>query len=183
MKFCPECGSALPSETAKFCGNCGSKIPDAPSTQQQPEKVQPMPQGIVQAAPVQPELAQPFREEKNPLLAFFCSLVVPGLGQVYNGMTARGIAILIGTAIGLFIVVIPGVVVWLYGMVDAYTTAKKMNDREIPFLPTSTAHLILFFILAGFVILAVLFIVVVMVLSVFLAPLAHASMTAPAGLR
>jgi TM2 domain-containing membrane protein YozV len=86
-------------------------------------------------------------EEKSPLLALFCSLIIPGLGQVYNGKTARGIGIFLGSLFGL-ILIIPGIIVWIYGMYDAYSMAKKMNAGEIQFLSTKTAHLILFIILA-----------------------------------
>ena len=64
-------------------------------------------------------------EEKNAFLATVCSFFIPGLGQVYNGQTAKGVGIFAGTLAGLFLLIIPGLIVWVFGLYDAYTTAKK----------------------------------------------------------
>lgn len=152
MKYCPECGKSLPSETSSFCDNCGTNL-------------------NVTNPPRQKEPDQQIMEEKNPILALICSFFIPGLGQVYDGLTARGIAIFFGTVVGCFIFLIPGLLVWLYGMYDAYSTAQKMNAKEIPFLPTKTAHLILFIILAIFIIALVIFFVFMIIMSIIFAPL------------
>ena len=94
---------------------------------------------------------------------------------MYDGETARGVAIFTGTLVGFFIFIIPGLIVWIFGMYDAYSMAKKMNTREIPFKPTKTAHLIIFFILAAFIIALVIFIIVMAILSAFIAALSHTS--------
>lgn len=61
----------------------------------------------------------------------FCSSVIPGVGQVYNGESQKGLVLLLGTRLGLFLFLIPGLVVWIYSMYDAYLTAGKMN-KETP---------------------------------------------------
>ncbi|MGB9126859.1 zinc ribbon domain-containing protein [Methanoregula sp.] len=127
MKYCSECGKPLASETANFCENCGAKV----------NNTTPPPQPTVVIIP----------EEKNPVLAAVCSLLVPGFGQVYDGKMARGFAIFFGTVIGLICLIVPGVIIWLFGVYDAYSIAKKMNNKEIPFLPTKTAHLIIYIVL------------------------------------
>ena len=149
-KFCRECGKPL-EEGTKFCPNCGAKtnIPDH----------------LVQKEPIQVEMKElPYyvHEEKSPFIAVLCSFFIPGLGQVYDGGTARGFLIFLGTLVGLFIYIIPGIIVWIFGMYDAYSIAKKMNNKEIPFKPTKTAHLILFIILA-IIIVAIVFILVTLV--------------------
>jgi len=121
----------------------------------------------------QKEPIQAIQEEKSPFLATLCSFFIPGLGQVYDGETARGVAIFIGTLIGLFIFLIPGLIVWIFGMYNAYTTAKKMNNKEIPFKPTKTAHLLLFIILAVFLVGLVVFVILMAILSSFAATLPH----------
>jgi len=151
-KFCPECGKPLDKESSKFCDDCGASLKENPS---QP----------IEMIPLIPE-------EKNPFIAALCSFFIPGLGQVYDGEAARGIAIFIGTIVGA-IFIIPGIIVWLFGMYDAYSIAKKMNNKEIPFKPTKTAHLILFIILACFIIALILFILFVMVMSAIFSPMAH----------
>jgi TM2 domain-containing membrane protein YozV len=154
-KFCPECGKPA-DETSKFCNNCGANLNIIGPVQQK-------------------ESVQSVHEEKNPLLAVLCSFFIPGLGQVYDGKTARGIAVFFGTLAGLFIFLIPGLIVWIYGLYDAYSTAKKMNAKEIPFQPTKTAHMIIFFILAAIIIAIVVFMVLMVLLAAFVAAFPHTS--------
>jgi TM2 domain-containing membrane protein YozV len=85
--------------------------------------------------------------EKSPLLAALCSFVFAGLGQVYNGDVTRGFLVLIGTVVGTLFFIIPGFIVWLYGVYDAYVTAEKMNKGEIPYRETNTLHMILFVVI------------------------------------
>jgi TM2 domain-containing membrane protein YozV len=143
MKYCPECGKPLANEAAKFCDNCGAKLSAAPTITVQPPKSGTA--GSSTQGPV--TLVQPV-EEKSTAVAAICSLVIPGLGQVYDGKLERGLLIFFGTVIGFFLLFIPGLCVWAFGIYDAYDIACKMNNKEIPFLPTKTAHLILFVILA-----------------------------------
>lgn len=68
--------------------------------------------------------------EKSPVIAALCSIIFTGLGQVYNGYIGRGFVILLGTFIGSLLFVIPGLLVAIYGIYDAYKTAKRMNARD-----------------------------------------------------
>ncbi|EKF87047.1 hypothetical protein [Methanobacterium formicicum] len=69
----------------------------------------------------------------NPMLAVVISFFLPGIGSVYAGKTISGIVIFI-VAVLLFasvyflgaIAYILYIIVWLYGMYDAYTTAKTL---------------------------------------------------------
>jgi hypothetical protein len=72
---------------------------------------------------------------KNPEKAAVLSLVLPGLGQAYNGRSDEGAAIALGTGMCLMIYIIPGILVWAYGVYYAYTTAQRMNRSDIPFRP------------------------------------------------
>jgi hypothetical protein len=115
----------LPNPEIKFCNEYGTQINYlSPVDSKKPDQVH--------------------SEEKSPWGATICSFFIPGLGQVYNGETAKGIAVFFGTLIGFFIYFIPGLVVWLFGLYDAYIPAKKMNAGEIPFRPPKTAPMILF---------------------------------------
>ena len=69
----------------------------------------------------------------NPILALIISFFLPGIGTVYAGDIMKGIIIFIVAVIlralatiFLFGIVayILYVIVWLYGMYDAYTTAS-----------------------------------------------------------
>lgn len=101
----------------------------------------------------------PVREEKNPAFAAGLSLLFPGLGQVYNGETGKGVLVLFGVLAGLLVLLIPGVVVWLFGIYDAYTTARRMNAGTVPFREARLAVIVLFMIVwavAAFALLALL---------------------------
>ena len=107
------------------------------------------------------------RPQKNSWTALSYSSVLPGLGQVYNGQTAKGFAIFILTVAGLVAFLLPGIIVWLYGVYDAYTVAGKMNTGEIPFLETRTLSMILFIVFA----VAVIAIAVLIILSIVMSSL------------
>lgn len=67
----------------------------------------------------------------NPILALIISFFLPGIGSVYAGKVMMGIvifivALILGAAqfyLGI-IAWILYLIVWIYGMYDAYTTAK-----------------------------------------------------------
>jgi TM2 domain-containing membrane protein YozV len=78
---------------------------------------------------------QPAR--KNPVLAAFLSFVVCGLGQIYNGELLRGIVLFVLFAVLLVVfwalegnftigLLVP-IVLWIFGIVDAYRAATQMN--------------------------------------------------------
>jgi hypothetical protein len=50
------------------------------------------------------------------LLSFF----IPGLGQIVKGQVGKGILIFIVVGLGLVMLVIPGVIIWIWQIVDAY---------------------------------------------------------------
>lgn len=69
----------------------------------------------------------------NPILAVIISIFLPGIGSVYAGKTMMGIAIFVIYLIIIalyymlamnIILSIIALIVWIYGLYDAYTTAK-----------------------------------------------------------
>lgn len=69
---------------------------------------------------------------KNPGIAAVLSFFWTGVGQIYNGQIFKGIFLIILQAInGLLMFVVIGFItypiVWIWGMFDAYNTAKRMN--------------------------------------------------------
>jgi FlaG/FlaF family flagellin (archaellin) len=125
-KFCPTCGKPLQYENAEICPGCGVRI-------------QPPPQDT---------------EIRNPWIAVILSFFFLGWGQWYNGKTWDGVR-LFGAAIGTYIVFFLAIflfsglpalvglftlvlflvilVIWIYGMYDAYRTAEQINRREVEF--------------------------------------------------
>lgn len=63
--------------------------------------------------------------KKDKTLAGIFSFLIPGLGQIYAGKTARGIAFFIATAIGYIVFIIPGVIIWIINIFDAIKQAEK----------------------------------------------------------
>jgi TM2 domain-containing membrane protein YozV len=71
---------------------------------------------------------------KNPGVAAVLSFFFAGLGQIYNGQIGKGILLIVLQAVNAFLMtIIVGFItypiVWIYGMVDAYKTASKINMR------------------------------------------------------
>ena len=50
------------------------------------------------------------------LLSFF----IPGLGQIVKGQVGKGILAFIGVGFGMIMLLIPGVIIWIWQIVDAY---------------------------------------------------------------
>lgn len=103
-KFCPECGAAI--------GGGGG-----------PRQIG----GTIDSS------AALLFNKKSEALALTLSLLIPGLGQIYNGQTTKGIIMLVAAIlvaiVGVLLIIplIVYVVLWIYGMYDAYTTAKEYN--------------------------------------------------------
>jgi len=49
-----------------------------------------------------------------------CSLFVPGLGQMIKGEIAKGICFFVFTPIGYICLILPGLALHLYSVIDAY---------------------------------------------------------------
>jgi len=109
--------------------------------------------------------------EKNPQIAVFCSSLIPGLGQVYNGETLKGFVFLFGTLLGLFFILIPGLVVWIYSMYDAHITAGKMNEGTLKSRPMQPAYMALFVVAAVFLAIVVVVAITLIVISIMLTQL------------
>jgi TM2 domain-containing membrane protein YozV len=155
-EICPHCGKVSGEESPRFCSGCGARMDGS------------APAGFPGYSPAP-------AEQKSRMIAVSCSSLLPGLGQVYNGETAKGFAIFILTLAGLVLLLLPGLLVWLYGMYDAYTVAGKMNSGELPFRETRMLHMALFIVFALVVIVVVIIIVIAVILS------AMTSMLGPLG--
>ena len=64
---------------------------------------------------------------KSPGVALLLSLLICGVGQMYNGQVGKGILMLIGCI--LLWLAFLGWIIWIWSMIDAYQTAKGMNLR------------------------------------------------------
>lgn len=87
-------------------------------------------------------------EERSPALAAILSFIVSGTGQFYNGQLGKGIFFFFTSWL-----IIP----WIIGILDAYASAKKINEGKI------AAHKRLGCLLAAFVSVFVFWIFVILV--------------------
>ncbi|MFZ4451463.1 hypothetical protein [Salibacterium aidingense] len=73
--------------------------------------------------------------QKNAGLAAVLSAIWCGLGQIYNGQIGKGVLFMIIQFINaLLMFVLIGLITypifWIYGMVDAYKKAEKLNEKS-----------------------------------------------------
>lgn len=74
-------------------------------------------------------------QEKNPALAAILSLLINGLGQIYNGEVGKGLIIIVIQIINallttIFIGFFTGTLVYIWAVYDAYVTAKRLNEQS-----------------------------------------------------
>ena len=114
--FCPNCGSKIP-KSIKFCPECGSPTSNTPQVNNTGNNTG---NSVVNS-------------DKSPVLAAILSLIIIGLGQIYLGLTKKGILLFVGAIISGFLMLIYiGWITWLlifaYSIYDAYNSAQKMNQ-------------------------------------------------------
>lgn len=68
----------------------------------------------------------------NPGVAAVLSFVVPGLGQIYKGWVGRGLLCLFLTLIGYFSLIIPGLILHVWAVVNAYRDdSRAEHDAKV----------------------------------------------------
>ncbi|MGO9453821.1 MAG: zinc-ribbon domain-containing protein [Candidatus Binataceae bacterium] len=107
--FCSTCGAEGP-DGALFCRKCGSPL----------------------AGPAAPHTVVVVADIKSPGLAAVLSFLWCGLGQIYNGQIGKGIVMMVAYAISVFMIhfligLLTTPVLWIWGLVDAYRTAERIN--------------------------------------------------------
>ena len=140
-KFCPKCGQKLDpqaqmSRKLAYCRNCGSQI-DAEA------EICPYCRNCGSQIDAEAEICpkcgvrqkNPPVENKNPLFALILSFIIPGLGQIYNGQNRKGILLIVSIIVSIVLwMILIGfiltILVWLYGLYDAYNTAELINKGE-----------------------------------------------------
>lgn len=131
-KFCKNCGAEIVQEElieveqTKFCSNCGFELP-----------------GEVKFCPAcgfsttsKAQASNPnavCNPNKSAGLAAVLSFLIIGLGQVYIGLTKKGILLFIAAIVsGVLMLILIGWILWLlvwgYAIFDAYSSAEKMKQ-------------------------------------------------------
>lgn len=116
--YCQNCGSQLP-DSAKFCDRCGAKVgTDTERSNGNTEY----------------NMASIMVNKKSEALALILSLLIPGLGQIYNGQVSKGAMMIVAAivcAVLIFVFFPIGIlyiVLWIYAMYDAFKDAKEYNQ-------------------------------------------------------
>jgi TM2 domain-containing membrane protein YozV len=141
FKTCRKCGAAHPLQ-AQFC-QCGhvftTQFPD-PNQQTTmfvpPQNIQnPQPYAQThQQLPLPRDAIQLYPGTHQTIIAILLSLFLPGLGQIYNKQTTKGLVLLGLTFLGVCLIVcsygILNVIVWIIALVDAILIAGKLNKGQ-----------------------------------------------------
>lgn len=130
--FCSGCGHAI-SATDQFCFGCGRKTGAGAPTSLAPTAgtaVAPAQQVMPHPMPVQQQVI--VVSPKSPGVAAVLSFFWAGLGQIYNGEIGKGIIFMVLYLVSAFLMMaiigfITTPILWIFGMVDAYKTAEKIN--------------------------------------------------------
>ncbi len=72
---------------------------------------------------------------KNPGVAAVLSFFIVGLGQIYNGDIGKGTGLFVmwcfALLISIVLIGIPfAILIWMYGMHNAYQRAQKLNEID-----------------------------------------------------
>jgi hypothetical protein len=127
---CPRCGQENPPQ-AKFCGKCGEAILAPPTAPPPPPPIAPAPgvpprTGGIAAGPTPTgKLIYPSNPPQSPHLAWV-NLLIPGLSQILMGQTTKGIVLLVGSYVLLFIGI--GALVWIGSVVDGFMVGQVLQS-------------------------------------------------------
>lgn len=120
--FCQNCGTDN-TDWSQACKSCGRQLQAVNS-----------PGGAVGGYAVGYAPARIPTPLKNPGVAAVLSFFFVGLGQIYNGEIGKGLVFMFcGFISGLMIFILIGIVttpiLWIFGILDAYKTAERINSR------------------------------------------------------
>jgi TM2 domain-containing membrane protein YozV len=108
--FCPSCGTDN-DDAARFCRGCGSAISARAASLHPPSDPRIRSGGVESST------------SKNPTLAVVLSLVIPGMGQFYNGDPIKGSMMLCVALVGSFLI-LPWLAMCVWSVIDAYQVAS-----------------------------------------------------------
>ena len=71
------------------------------------------------------------KPDANPVVALLLTFFILNLGHLLiNGQQRKWLFTLIACIIGSFLCVLPGLVIWILSVIDAYQTAERLQKGE-----------------------------------------------------
>jgi TM2 domain-containing membrane protein YozV len=138
LKTCRKCGGLHPLHVQRCaCGHIfTTQFPD-PNQQTTmfvpPQNIQMQPPGF-QQLPIPQNAIQVYPGTHQTIIAIILSLLLPGLGQIYNKQTNKGLVLLGLTFIGLCLIFcsygLLNLIVWIIALVDSILIAGKLNRGQ-----------------------------------------------------
>jgi len=68
---------------------------------------------------------------KSKGIAVLLSLIIPGAGSMYAEKVGKGFGLLLGTILGYFMIVVPGVIMHIISMICAANDTQEYNEKLI----------------------------------------------------
>jgi len=109
-RHCPYCDEPI-AIFARKCKHCGEFLDQAVRSERSSSFSKSYPKSVDRSW--------------NPGLAAAFSFFIPGLGQIYKEQLGRGFAILFFTALGYFLLIIPGLCLHIWAVIDAATNQPE----------------------------------------------------------
>ena len=127
-KFCSACGKKNYDLNSEQCAGCGAPFQSLTATKNNDENIV-------------------YVKKKSVFASLVISFFLPGSAQVYHGDLKRGLIIMVGFYIGLLLLIIPGIIVWVYALYDAVVGAENINKGITPFVEPPASHAAVFVVL------------------------------------
>ena len=138
-KYCPECGHIVVSPVTAapaFCYACGENV--TRSTVTCPRCGVDLRSAFAACDAATTSTSTGARtvssgNRKEPVLGLILSLLIFGLGTIYAGYVERGLGLLVAGVVCSFVAIlffpfaIAVIVLWIYGMYDAYVKCEEAN--------------------------------------------------------
>jgi len=116
--FCSSCGTEN-AAGARFCAKCGTALATTAPAPAAPEPIT----TVRTSSPAAVATVSP--TGKQPWLALVLSLVIVGVGQLYNNDWKKALAMFVGAILGIYLTAgIATFAIWIWSMVDAYRVAS-----------------------------------------------------------
>lgn len=119
--FCSSCGSPN-DDSARFCHKCGASVGGVPPPAPPGPDFSTMRGGPTSTTTV---VGKQYATGKNAAVAMILSFFIPGVGQIYNGDTKKGV-IMLGAAVllGALTAGVGWLAIAVWSVVDAYQVAS-----------------------------------------------------------